>query len=104
MRIRHASAPWLTAVGLCLCLSASGCLFRQSHIDSDEEHLLSADHAAVDSTQQTYRASIVENGQDSGRTLKACTELNDAQHKLETDQGDYDRYLSASGQSKEPLE
>jgi len=85
-----------------LCLSASGCLFRQANIDRHEDHLLSYDQADVRSTQEDYRASVIENGQYSARTVKAETDLNDAQHKLVTDRREYDEYLSASGQSTEP--
>jgi len=91
---------WMIAAGL--CLSASGCLFRQSYIDHHEDQLLSYDQAGVESTQEEYRASVLVNGQYSARTVKAGTDLNDAQLKRVADQSDYNEYRSASGQSSAP--
>jgi len=90
----------ILAVGL--CLSASGCMFQKANINNHEERLLSYDRADVTNTQDAYRASVVQNGAYSARTVQAMTDVNQAQHKLSTDQRDFRDYLSASGQTTEP--
>src|ERR1700690_3816876 len=90
---------WSLTFGL--LLMASGCSFRQSYINGQENHLISNDHADVDSSQEGYRASVQDSGLDSERSMKARSDLNDARQKLTTDQRQYDDYRSASGQSQE---